>query len=61
MLKADNNNNYDYDQASGEKHTGQKQYIILRTEIWIRSLVRNLDQRSGSSQRSDNQKVDVGR
>ena len=39
MLKADNNNDYDYDQASGEKQTGQKQYIIPETEVWIKSLV----------------------
>ena len=39
MSKADNNNNYDYDQALGEKQMGQRQYIIPKTEVWIRSLV----------------------
>ena len=40
MSKVDNNNNYDYDlQASDEKQTGRKQYIIPGTEVRIRSLV----------------------
>ena len=33
MSKADNNNDYDYDQASGEKHTGRRQYIIPRSGV----------------------------
>ena len=33
MSKVDNNNNYNYDQALGEKHTGQRQYIIPRSEV----------------------------
>ena len=37
MLKADNYNEYDYDQASGEKHMGRKRYTI-----------RGLSMRSGS-------------
>ena len=28
MLKADNYNKYDYDQALSEKHTRQRQYTI---------------------------------
>ena len=39
MFKADNNNDYNYDQASGEKQTGQRQYIIPGNEVWIKSLV----------------------
>ena len=39
MSKADNNNDYDYDQALSEKQMGQKQHIISGTEVWIRSLV----------------------
>ena len=39
ISKADNNNDYDCDQASGEKQTGQRQYIISGTEARIRSLV----------------------
>ena len=35
MLKADNNNNYNYDQALGEKHAWQKQYIIFRPKVWV--------------------------
>ena len=33
MLKTDNNNDYDYDQALGEKYSGQRQYIIPRSEV----------------------------
>ena len=36
MLKVDNNNNYDYDQALGEKHTGWRQYIIPRSGVYIK-------------------------
>ena len=39
MSKADNNNDYDYDQASGEKQTGRRQYIILEIEVRIRNLI----------------------
>ena len=39
MSKADNNNDYNCDQVSGEKQTGQRQYIISGTEARIRSLV----------------------
>ena len=39
MSKADNNNDYHYDQVSDEKQTGQSQYIIFGIEVWIRSLV----------------------
>ena len=39
MLKANNNNDYNYDQASGEKQTGQRQYIIFIIEVWIKSLI----------------------
>ena len=40
MSKADNYNKYNYDQASGEKYTGQRRYTIRglatksRPEIW---------------------------
>ena len=34
MLKADNNNDYTDNQALDEKHIWQKQYIVLRSEIW---------------------------
>ena len=33
MLKADNNNDYDYDQVLDEKQTGRRQYIILGSEV----------------------------
>ena len=33
MSKADNNNNYDYDQVLGKKHKEQRQYIILGSDI----------------------------
>ena len=33
MSKGDKNNDYDYDQASGEKHTGWRQYIIPRSGV----------------------------
>ena len=33
MSKADNNNDYDYNQASGEKHMGRRQYIIPRSGV----------------------------
>ena len=33
MLKIDNNNNYDYNQALGEKHAWQKQHIIPETKV----------------------------
>ena len=39
MSKADNNNDYNYDQASGEKQTGRRQYIIPGIEVRIRSLI----------------------
>ena len=39
MSKADNNNNYDYDQALGKKQTRWTQYTILGIEVWITSLV----------------------
>ena len=55
MLKADNYTEYNYDQASGEKHMGQKQYTIKGLSIRSESGVelQSWDQRSGSSQRSD--------
>ena len=31
--KSDNYNEYNYDQVSGEKHTGQRQYIIPGLEV----------------------------
>ena len=31
--KSDNYNEYDYDQVSGEKHTGERQYIIPESEV----------------------------
>ena len=34
MLKADNYNNYNYDQVLSEKHLRQKQYIISGSEVW---------------------------
>ena len=34
MSKADNYNEYDYNQALGEKHTGQKQYTIRGLSMW---------------------------
>ena len=37
MSKADNNN-YDYDQILEEKHTGQRQYIIPGSEVWLQGL-----------------------
>ena len=39
MSKADNNNDYDYNQASGEKQMERRQYIIPGTEVQIRSHV----------------------
>ena len=33
MSKADNYNKYDYDQASGEKYTGRRQYIIPGSKV----------------------------
>ena len=33
MLKADNNEDYNNNQASSEEHTGWKQYIISRLEV----------------------------
>ena len=33
MSKADNNNDYNYDQALGEKHGWQRQQIIPRPEV----------------------------
>ena len=34
MLKADNNNDYNYDpQALDEKHTGWRRYIISGSEV----------------------------
>ena len=33
MPKADNYNEYDYDQASGEEHAGRKRYIIPGSEV----------------------------
>ena len=33
MLKIDNYNEYDYNQALSRKHTGQKQYTISESEI----------------------------
>ena len=44
MSKADNNNNYNYDQVLGEKQTGQRQYII--PEIMIRIISRVTESRS---------------
>ena len=35
MSKIDNNNDFNYNQALGEKHMGRKQYIIPRLEIWV--------------------------
>ena len=48
MPKADNYNEYDYDQASGEKHMGQRQYTIRGLSMRSGSGVelRGLDQRS---------------
>ena len=70
ISKADNNNNYDDDKAMDEKHMGQGQYIISKSEVWvwdldqkssykvsIRGLVRSLNQRPRSSQRSDIRKL----
>ena len=39
ISKVDNNNNYDYNQTSGEKQAGQRQYIIFGTEVQIKSLI----------------------
>ena len=33
MSKANNNNDYDYNQALSKKQTGQRQYIIPGTEV----------------------------
>ena len=39
MSKVDNNNDYDYDQASDEKQIKRRQYIIPGIEVRIRSLI----------------------
>ena len=48
MPKADNYNEYDYDQASGEEHAKQRQYTIRGLSMRSGSEVelRGLDQRS---------------
>ena len=46
MSKADNYNEYNYDQLLGKKYTGQKRYTI-----------RGLSMRSGLSQRSDTRRL----
>ena len=55
MSKVDNYNKYNYDQASGEKYMGRRQYIIkdlsMRSGLGVE--LQSWDQRSGSSQRSD--------
>ena len=33
ILKADNNNDYNYNQALGEKHMGRRQYIIPKSRV----------------------------
>lgn len=33
MSKTDNNNDYNYDQTLGKKHTWRRQYIILGLEV----------------------------
>ena len=40
ISKVDNNNDYNYDQALGEKQTGQRQYINPGTEVRIRNLIK---------------------
>ena len=35
MSKVDNYNDYNYNQALGEKHIRQKWYIIPGSEIWV--------------------------
>ena len=39
MLKADNYNEYNYNQASGEKHMGRRQYTIRSPSMRSRSEV----------------------
>ena len=34
MSEVDNDNNYHYNQALGEKHVWEKQYIISILEVW---------------------------
>ena len=48
ILKTDNYNEYDYDQVLGEKHTEQKQCIILRLEIWVWDLYQKSSKKFGS-------------
>ena len=54
MSKADNYNEYNYDQALGKKHMGQKQHTIrglsmrLSYEVGIKDLDRVRDLISGS-------------
>ena len=72
MSNTDNYNEYNNDQVLEEKHTRRKQYIIFRSviwvwglnqkssyKVWIRGLIRSLDQKSESSQKSDVRRVDI--
>ena len=51
MSKADNYNKYDYDQTSGEKHTGQRQYTVRSlvtrsgSEVYLQSRDQRFDTR----------------
>ena len=59
MSKEDNYNEYNYDQAIVEKHTGRRQYTIIGLSMKSGSGVKlqSWDQRSESSQKSDTKRL----
>ena len=61
MSKVDNNNDYNYDQALGEKQTGRRQYIIPEIEARIRSLVTESGSEVYFKSEIWHQEVDIGR
>ena len=62
MSKEDNNNDYNYNpQALDEKYMGWRQYIIPKTEAWIRSLVTEFGSEVMIKSEIWHQEVDIGR
>ena len=61
MSKADNNNDYNYNQVSTKKQTGQRQYIIPMIEVRIRSFITESGSEVYFESEIWHQEVDVGR